>query len=45
MLVYSNRSISETAYALGFSTVHNFSRAFSQVTGMSPGAYRRGKTG
>jgi AraC-like DNA-binding protein len=40
MLVYQSMSVTEVAEALGFSTVHNFSRAFKQVTGMSPGEYR-----
>jgi len=41
MLVYHSRmNISEIAFALGFSTVHNFSRAFRQVTGVSPSEYR-----
>ncbi len=44
MLVYNTRmNISEVAFALGFSTVHNFSRAFHQLTGTAPTAYRRGK--
>ena len=42
LLVYNPAmNISQVAFALGFSTVHNFSRAFRDVTGYSPRAYRR----
>jgi len=40
MLAYSGMNVSQVADALGFSTVHNFSRAFKQVTGDSPRRYR-----
>lgn len=43
MLVYSSLNISEIADRLKFSTPHNFSRAFSNVTSISPGNYRRGQ--
>jgi len=36
-LTDSDRTISEIAAELGFSDVHNFSRAFKKVTGLSPG--------
>jgi len=42
MLSYSNRNISEIAVSLGFSNVHNFSRAFREMNGQSPRAYRQG---
>ncbi|MDD5707735.1 MAG: helix-turn-helix domain-containing protein [Kiritimatiellae bacterium] len=42
LLVYSNLNVSEIAAALGYSTVHNFSRAFSQIAGAPPSRYRRG---
>ncbi len=42
LLVYSNLNISEIAQALGYSTVHNFSRAFRQGIGAPPSRYRRG---
>jgi AraC-like DNA-binding protein len=40
MLAYSSMNVSQIADSLGFSTVHNFSRAFRQVTGRSPRRYR-----
>jgi AraC-like DNA-binding protein len=42
LLVYSNLNISEIANALGFSTVHNLSRAFRDLTGIAPTRYRQG---
>ena len=39
-LTDSDRNISEIAAELGFSDVHNFSRAFKNITGLSPSAYR-----
>ena len=39
-LTDSDRTISEIAGELGFSDVHNFSRAFKKVTGLSPSTYR-----
>jgi transcriptional regulator GlxA family with amidase domain len=36
-----NCSIKEVADAAGYATVHSFSRAFRQVTGTSPGRFRR----
>jgi AraC-like DNA-binding protein len=41
-LVYSDYNVSETAFALGFSTVHSFSKAFREITGVSPTEYKRG---
>ncbi|OGV49780.1 MAG: hypothetical protein A2X49_02905 [Lentisphaerae bacterium GWF2_52_8] len=43
MLVYGNLNISEIAARLGFSNVHNFSRAFHLATSVSPRAYRLGR--
>ena len=39
-LTDSDASISEIAEKLGFSDVHNFSRAFKGATGLSPSIYR-----
>ena len=39
-LTDSDRTVSEIASELGFSDVHNFSRAFKKVTGLSPSTYR-----
>lgn len=39
-LADSDSTISEIAEKLGFSDVHNFSRAFKNVTGLSPSTYR-----
>jgi AraC-like DNA-binding protein len=39
-LCYSNLSISQIADELGFSTVHNFSRAFRRFSGNPPSHYR-----
>ncbi|MGH7143140.1 MAG: helix-turn-helix domain-containing protein [Planctomycetota bacterium] len=38
---FSTWNLSEIALRLGFSNVHNFSRAFKQEIGRSPRAYRR----
>lgn len=43
-LIYSDLNISQIADRLGFTTVHNFSRAFRKVVGQPPGAYRAGET-
>jgi AraC-like DNA-binding protein len=43
-LIYSDLNISEIADRLGFTNVHNFSRAFRNAAGQSPSAYRSGKT-
>jgi AraC-like DNA-binding protein len=43
LLIYSDLTVSEIAFQLGFSTVHNFSRAFKQVMGVSPTEYRQGQ--
>tara|TARA_B100001179_G_scaffold227086_1_gene209092 strand:- start:1880 stop:2785 length:906 start_codon:yes stop_codon:yes gene_type:complete len=40
MLLYSNLSISEICFALGFAEPAYFSRFFSKQTGMSPSEYR-----
>jgi len=41
ILTESDTTVSEVAYSIGFSDVHNFSNAFKNITGMSPGVYRR----
>jgi AraC-like DNA-binding protein len=41
LVLHSGRSISDIASSLGFSTVHNFSRAFRREIGVSPREYRR----
>ncbi|VGO17720.1 HTH-type transcriptional activator Btr [Pontiella desulfatans] len=42
-LIYSDLSISEIADRLGFTNVHNFSRAFRKAIGQPPTAYRAGR--
>ncbi|MCR4993133.1 MAG: AraC family transcriptional regulator, partial [Lachnospiraceae bacterium] len=37
ILTESNTTVSEVAYSIGFSDVHNFSNAFKKITGMAPG--------
>jgi len=41
-LIYSNLTISEIGDRLGFTNIHNFSRAFHNAVGRSPTAYRAG---
>jgi len=43
LLVYTHLNISEISLQLGFSTVHNFSRAFHKAMGLSPTQYRQGR--
>lgn len=43
-LIYSDLNISEIAERLGFTNVHNFSRAFRKAIGLAPTAYRAGHT-
>lgn len=44
MLAYqTGLNVSQIAQKLGFSTVHNFSRSFRQVTGCTPLEYRSGR--
>ena len=43
LLLYSNISVAEAAYALGFEDPAYFSRVFRKATGQSPRAYRQGK--
>ncbi len=45
MLTDSHRSIADIAKALGFSDSHNFSRAYKNVTGLSPSEYRNAFVG
>jgi AraC family transcriptional regulator, transcriptional activator of pobA len=40
-LIYTNMTVGETAYALGFDDPAYFSRFFSQRVGQSPAAFRR----
>jgi len=42
LLVYSGLNVSEVAAKLGYSNVHNFSRAFAKELGVAPGGYREG---
>ena len=42
LLIYSKRNISEIAQHLGYSNVHNFSRAFKTQMKASPRSYRKG---
>jgi AraC-like DNA-binding protein len=39
VLLESNRTVSQTAYAFGYDDVYLFSRQFRQVMGMAPSAY------
>lgn len=41
ILTESNTTVSQVAYSIGFSDVHNFSNAFKNITGMAPGVYRK----
>ncbi len=41
LVLHSSWSVTEIAHQLGFSTVHNFSRAFRREIGVSPQGYRR----
>jgi AraC-like DNA-binding protein len=41
-LCYTDMNISEIANAMGYSNVHNFSRAFKEVLKVSPSKYRKG---
>ena len=41
-ILMSGRSISETAYMLGFDYPHHFTRMFKNKTGITPGEYMRG---
>ncbi|HMB00422.1 MAG TPA: helix-turn-helix transcriptional regulator [Spirochaetota bacterium] len=42
LLLYSELTITDIAFRLGFSTIHNFSRAFQKIVGISPSEYRNG---
>ena len=41
LLVYTNKNITNVAKILGFSNIHNFSRAFQKYTGTTPSDFRR----
>jgi AraC family transcriptional regulator len=41
LLVRGDRSLADIAFALNFSCQANFTRAFRQVMGLTPGQYRR----
>lgn len=41
LLAEENQTLKETAYALGYPDPFSFAKQFKQVTGVSPGAYRR----
>ncbi|MAX82243.1 MAG: hypothetical protein CL843_18955 [Crocinitomicaceae bacterium] len=41
-LSYSNKTVSEIAYDLGFHDLHHFSKFFKKRTGMSPNTYKLG---
>lgn len=41
LVLHSGLALTQIAARLGFSTVHNFSRAFKHATGVSPSEYRR----
>lgn len=43
LLIYSKMNVSEIAQALGYSNVHNFSRAFANHMKTSPRSYRKGE--
>ena len=45
MLADHHRSVSDIALSTGFSSQSNFSRAFRDATGMTPGAYRASQIG
>jgi AraC-like DNA-binding protein len=41
LVLHSGYNVSQVAEELGFSSVHNFSRAFKRIVGVSPRAYQR----
>ena len=43
LLTYSNQSVSDITYELGFSDIHAFSRFFKKNAGISPQNFREGK--
>ena len=43
LLVYNDHTVSEAAELLGYSSIYSFSRAFKQVTGISPQQFKTGK--
>lgn len=44
LLVYNEQSLSEMAYALGYSSVAHLSSQFKQVTGFTPSAFKKLKS-
>ena len=40
MLIFSDKNITEIAFACGFKSIHYFSRVFKQIEGVSPQEYR-----
>ena len=45
LLLYSNRTVAEIAFDLGFSSPGYFCRAFQAQSGVSPGAWRKQRSG
>jgi AraC-like DNA-binding protein len=45
LLIYSDRTVSEAAELLGYGSIYSFSRAFKQVTGISPQKFKSGRPG
>jgi transcriptional regulator GlxA family with amidase domain len=41
LLEFSNRTVKEMAWAVGYADAGAFSRVFAKVAGVSPGRYRR----
>jgi AraC-like DNA-binding protein len=41
LIEYSDYALKEIAEAVGFKTVHHFTRTFTATEGLSPGAWRR----
>ncbi|MGH9354500.1 MAG: helix-turn-helix domain-containing protein, partial [Terriglobia bacterium] len=41
LIMYSNDALKEIAEASGFKSIHHFSHLFFEMTGETPGAWRR----